>query len=249
MKRKAIGLLLAVLMCVGILAGCGGTDEEAREMPIDFTISGLELTLKDYALVSQPVEEGYTIGFYVLYEFPGNDVITAEEINTVLKNKVLKANNYYYYKDRTESEETRLGEALTKKDGEYDSSKVSASWDSAYDGYFDDYVWIGQYNDETERRPVIIGGIIRDSKINELDRNAQAILSHPAMAGGVGIITLNNGFDPNIPQNQQKEIKYRFIVENEDHLIEKSSNGTIISIGAEVDPLFKEAITNLIKEE
>ena len=162
MKKRGTCFLLVVLLCLCVLAGCGGGGE-SRKLPIDFQMSKMDLTLKNYAIVNQRVSGGYEISGYVLYEFPGNDVITAEEIEWLFNKTGLEATGYYSYVDENEPENTRIGAQLGREEGDQPTreSYFDAIWSGigAYNQGKSSVI-IGEIDKETGRRSVAVGGVL-----------------------------------------------------------------------------------------
>ena len=94
MKRRAACFLLAVL-CVGILAGCGGGNQNPESqvetmengakrtvyegVPATHELNGVNITIKDYAVVNQKISEGTQAYFYGVFEF--DKEITEADVN------------------------------------------------------------------------------------------------------------------------------------------------------------------------
>lgn len=84
MKRKAVGLLLAVLICVGMFAGCGGEKEGAPdELPYVGELDGYEVIIENYVVVNTHVGDGFVSYMYGFYDFP--DDKTSSEMKWILK--------------------------------------------------------------------------------------------------------------------------------------------------------------------
>lgn len=246
MKKRGACFLLVVLLCLCVLAGCGGQSGfiEAK-LPETFEISRMELTLEDYAIINQPVEGGYEIYLYALYEFPGDDVITAEKIQYAYENDALWFTIHGIDKDRSQPEDTRPGAQIGKTEEERSKkeSDLDVSW-----GSLTEYqaLYVGEVDEATGKRKVIVGGRGLGGQDVE-DENKK--LHVPLKEGPATLfIGLDNSLDRGLEENKQKDISF-VLDTTADHIIERNADGTTITGGDGIDPLLKEKSEELIQEE
>jgi len=85
MKRKAALVLMAVMLCVGMFAGCGKSVVETTisygdltvertvykeaDLPATQKVNGESITIKDYAILTREVDKGYQDQAFILLDF------------------------------------------------------------------------------------------------------------------------------------------------------------------------------------
>ena len=248
MKKRRACFLLAVLLCLCVLVGCGGQSGfiEAK-LPETFEISRMELTLEDYAIINQPVEGGYEIYLYALYEFPGDDVITAEEIRYAYENNGLTFSNTIISEDENEPDpaaDTRPGAQIGRDEDSMPTRESYFIASCSTLSYMKPAVYIGDYDETAGKRPVIIGGKVTGGQDAEDD---DEILHVPAMDQATVFIDIENLQDRNLEENQQKSISFVFDA-TLDHIIEKDAAGNMTG-GEGISEILRNNVEMLMQQE
>jgi len=80
MKRKAALVLVAVMVCLRVLCGCG---VQWTELPATYQVDDYEMTVENYVVVNIIEENGTNSHVYGFYKFP--DSKTVGEMNKIVE--------------------------------------------------------------------------------------------------------------------------------------------------------------------